>query len=984
MDTRNLNELKTIHKTNFTINTPSRLVTVGEEDRYPPSNSIHKHIRAEIAHKNKQYIYIATFNTLTLRTNESLTELIIALSNIKWSIVGLSEVRRHGEAIEDHGNFIFYYNGVTPGQFGTGFLVQKALSSYIDEFIGISERITILNLKLPNTEMWSIMQIYSPTEQSNKTEIDDFYAMVTNSIKLHTHNNLIVMGDFNARTGNRVDGEEVVLGPYCSGKRTRNGRKLLHFAYENNLKILNSLFKSRDSNRWTWISPNGRYKNEIDYILSNKNKQFQDCRVINNLNFNSNHRMVRAKLLLNSCKKARPFKVKQTRKMTLDNNDNLKAKLNNFIECTKDLNTQYKYNKLEEILEHKTCISKKRQSTTKWLSNKTIELLRTRAELISLAKKTKRTRQQIAEISKEIKSKMRRDRQKYRLGLLKESIQGTGGIKKATKQLIGKVEWIPNISDQHKKRKTRRLEIMSIATEFFRNLYTKQNVSQLIDLTGGDRVPDILPAEVEKSIKTQKKDKAPGLDGIVNETLIENMKQLVPIFTSMFNEILQSEAIPEQWTISTIVLLYKKGDKNDINNYRPISLMSNIYKVFAKVILNRITKTLDECQPREQAGFRSGFSTIDHIHVVKQLFEKGREFNMTFYCCFIDYSKAFDSLEHNSIWQALKNQGVENQYIRILEHIYRNSKAKIKLEKEGKEIRIERGVRQGDPISPKLFTAVLEEVIRKLDWQDCGLKINGENLTHLRFADDLIIFSSSKEELQTMISSLEIESRKVGLIMNVEKTQAMTNGLQEQIIINNKIINYTDEYVYLGQIISPIDMTSKEIDRRIGHAWKLYWSQKEIMKNKEISIFIKRKLFDTCILPVLTYGCQTWSLNKNHLRKLEACQKAMERSMMGKKLSDRIRTVDIKKYTKTKDVTVTIKNLKWKWIGHTIRGKEKWSKTIMFWFTRDRNRKRGRPPRRWVDEIKFVAGGKWTRAANDRQKWRQLGEAFANRHTDIT
>ena len=55
----------------------------------------------------------------------------------------------------------------------------------------------------------------------------------------------------------------------------------------------------------------------------------------------------------------------------------------------------------------------------------------------------------------------------------------------------------------------------------------------------------------------------------------------------------------------------------------------------------------------------------------------------------------------------------------------------------------------------------------------------------------------------------------------------------------------------------------------------------------------------------------------------------------------------------------------------------------MFWFTRDRNRKRGRPPRRWVDEIKFVAGGKWTRAANDRQKCRQLGEAFANRHTDI-
>lgn len=424
------------------------------------------------------------------------------------------------------------------------------------------------------------------------------------------------------------------------------------------------------------------------------------------------------------------------------------------------------------------------------------------------------------------------------------------------------------------------------------------------DLSNTEMVPEIMYAEVLSTIKSQKKDKTPGADGINNEFLISNKDLLVPLLTNIYNEVLQHEIIPDQWTKSTIILLHKKGDKNNINNYRPISLVSNIYKVFAKIILRRLTKILDENQPREQAGFRSGYSTLDHIHVIKQLFEKSKECNIIFYCCFVDYSKAFDSLIHEKIWQALKNQGVDIKYIRILKNIYLNSTAKIKLEKEGSEIKIKRGVRQGDPVSPKLFTAVLEEVFRQLDWERYGLRINGENLSHLRFADDLIILSHSAEELQIMLQELDKESSKAGLIMNLEKTKVMTNGPQKlPIYINNTKIEYVNEYLYLGQLISPIDLTTKEIERRIGHAWRTYWSLKDIMKSTVMSMAIKRKLFNTCILPVFTYGCQTWALTKAHIKKLEVCQNSMERSMLGKKRSDRIRIKTIKRNTKLKDMT---------------------------------------------------------------------------------
>lgn len=929
---------------------------------------------------------MCTLNTRTLRTPESLNELELALSHIKWDIVGLSEVRRLGKNIEDHGSFLMYYKGVTPGQYGTGFLVKPELKPYIEEFIGISERIVILNIKLPHRkqkEIWSIIQVYSPTELSKKIEIESFYSSLTDAIKTYGHKNLIVMGDYNARIGSRGIGEELVMGPYCSGKRTRNGGKLIQLAYENNMKILNSVYKQRNNNRWTWISPDGLHKNEIDYILTTKPKMFHDCRVINNLNFNTNHRMVRAKLHFTTSKKDRPFILKPTTTL-IENSQNLKENLENFTRLTGHLDTQNKYEKFEELLHTKESRKPKiKYNSAKWLTRETKELLKIRTELISLPGKTKQDRQNISKISNKIKVNMRKDRQRHRLALLENCIERTGGTKKVKKQLLEKIDWIPNISDKTGKCKTSRPEIISIATSFFRDLYIRKDSNHPTDITGGSVVPDILPAEVEKAIKTQRRDKAPGADGISNEFLTVNIDILVPPLTNIFNDVLHSENIPNQWTTSTITLLHKKGDKNNINNYRPISLMSNIYKIFTKIILNRMTKILDESQPREQAGFRSGYSTLDHIYVVKQLFEKAKEFNITLYCCFVDYSKAFDSLKHDKIWQALINQGVEIKYTRILKNVYENSKAKIKLDREGEEIKIGRGVRQGDPVSPKLFTAVLEEVFRKLNWDECGLSINGENLSHLRFADDLIIISPSKDKLNKMICDLDTESQKVGLCMNTLKTKAMTNGKQEPIYVNNHRIEYVNEYLYLGQIISPHDLTTKELDRRIGNGWKQYWNLKEVMKNKEMSMTIKRKLFDTCILPVLTYGCQTWALNKSHYKKLEICQNAMERSMMGKRLSDKVRNIDIKKCTKTKDITTTIKKLKWKWAGHTIRGREKWSKAIMYWFTRDKKRKRGRPTRRWEDEIKSAAGGCWTTIARDRDKWKELGEAFAyKRHTN--
>jgi hypothetical protein len=136
--------------------------------------------------------------------------------------------------------------------------------------------------------------------------------------------------------------------------------------------------------------------------------------------------------------------------------------------------------------------------------------------------------------------------------------------------------------------------------------------------------------------------------------------------------------------------------------------------------------------------------------------------------------------------------------------MYKNSNAKVRTEIEGEIFRTKRGVRQGDPISPKLFTCLLEIIFRKLNWnrKRVGININGRRLSNLRFADDIVIFAKSTTELQEMMTELNTRSKEMGLLMNQTNTKIITNSTETSIIIEGTPIQYCKEYNYLGQTTS--------------------------------------------------------------------------------------------------------------------------------------------------------------------------------------
>lgn len=413
-----------------------------------------------------------------------------------------------------------------------------------------------------------------------------------------------------------------------------------------------------------------------------------------------------------------------------------------------------------------------------------------------------------------------------------------------------------------------------------------------------------------------------------------------------------------------------------MRNYRPISLISHLCKLYMKILMIRMEADLDRHQPPEQAGFRSNYSTTDHIFTINQLIEKCNEYNKKIFFCFVDYQKAFDTLEHVHIWKALKDQGICDKYIRIVKNIYENSTSKIKLERTGRSFKINRGVRQGDPFSPKLFNAVLQSIFAKMNWKDKGLVVNGVKLNNLRFADDGALIAETAEELNSMLIDLVAESEKTGLLINWKKTKIMSNMTMQEFKVGNNTVEVVKEFKYLGTNIAFEKREDKEVNKRISSAWRAFWSYKRFFTNEKLAIYHKRRLMDMVILPVFTYGAATWSLSDHSIHRLQVEQRAMERIFMKVSLRQKLRNEKIRKKSKIIDVADHAKQLKWRWAGHVARqDSNRWSKIVEDWEPKGK-RAPGRPNKRWKDDIVVCGSIFWKRKAQNRQKWKDMEISF--------
>ena len=203
---------------------------------------------------------------------------------------------------------------------------------------------------------------------------------------------------------------------------------------------------------------------------------------------------------------------------------------------------------------------------------------------------------------------------------------------------------------------------------------------------------------------------------------------------------------------------------------------------------------------------------------------------------------------------------------------------------ESEPFPIKRGVRQGDPISPKLFTASIEDIFRKAELTD-GIDIDGETLTDLRFADDVALLTKTPQQMESQMNTLNNISKTVGLKMHKGKTKFMINyPNQDSLCIENEEIEKIEHYNYLGQTTYLRETTKEKIKCSIRTGWSGFGKNREVFLDEELPMSFRRQVFEQCVVPSMTYGCQTWTLTKAMGQKLRTAQRAMERKMLKLKI----------------------------------------------------------------------------------------------------
>ena len=380
---------------------------------------------------------------------------------------------------------------------------------------------------------------------------------------------------------------------------------------------------------------------------------------------------------------------------------------------------------------------------------------------------------------------------------------------------------------------------------------------------------DITFEELKECVFNSKKGKAVAEDLISNEFLKTSSSKMLKTVLYLFNQCLSHGVYP--WRTSLVTPLHKKGDIYNPNNYRAIAVASNLGKLFSSILLQRLISFRQMTNPDtpNQLGFCKNAQTADHVLTLTTIVNKYVKKQKTkVYACFVDYAKAFDSVCREALLHKLWTMGIQGRFFICVEDMYSGSIAKIKLlNKLSEKIEILCGTEQGHPMSPELFKCFIHHLSVELN-NISGLStptLNSVQVTHLLWADDLVLLGLDPKSLQAMLDTLSSYCIDWGLTVDTEKTAIMVFNrsgrlLKESLLfkLGETKIPSTREYCYLGVTFILIGALKVAQEKLRQKGLRSYFSLKRMLDMRGLRKAVLFRLFDALIGPVVSYGSQVW------------------------------------------------------------------------------------------------------------------------------
>ena len=939
----------------------------------------------------RKCIRIGQWNVRGLNALGKLSILSKELERLEIGICGLSETKwsDEGHFQTTDGHTVLFAGERGREHHGVGIWINKSIARSLLSYNPVNGRIISATFGGKPRDI-TVIQCYAPTADKPDEEIEQFYRDLGKVLTETPKRNVIVItGDFNARVG--ADGvEEEISGKFGHGERNDRGQTLIDFCAENKMVITNTLFRLHSRHRYTWQHPNGNTRSQIDYILINRQwkQAINNSRTSLSADCDSDH-----KLLILTLKMR--FKKNNVSKPVLLDMDKLK---NNEYRQLYQIEVMNKFQELERINEPRTpdelwkqlkevtidtaekMLRKKGNKCKNWISSETFELIKKKRE--ARGKSTT----EYNRLRSEVQKMLRRDKQAEldQLCTELESNAKKGNsrsvfqtVKKLTKQFQPKTTAINN---RNGKKLVEPEKVCDRWKEYCEELYDGEVENVQIEVA--EKEPPPLKEEIRRAVLQAAVRKAAGPDGIAVELLKYGGEMTLNKLHEICTEVWQSGIWPEEWTHSVFFPIHKKGDILQCNNYRTIALVSHASKVLLKVILERIKTKLETEIAQEQAGFRPKRGTRDQITNLRIILEKAKERNQPLYFCFIDFTKAFDMVQHDQLWMIMLEMGFPPHLVQLMRNLYSQQRAAVRVANlVSTWFKVKKGVRQGCNLSPCLFNILAEHVMRKaLQGFRGGFKIGGRIINNLRYADDIVLVATSLKEMQELVKRVEEVAKEFNMLINAAKTKVMTNTMKTMnVMVDGGTLEQVNCFVYLGSNISNDADCTKDVKARLAMGMVVMNKLVKIWKNKSISNNTKIRLMKSLTWSVATYGCESWTLKKEEERRIQAFENKCIRKLLRIPWTKMMTNDQVYKMAGTRrDLLGHIRGRKLRYFGHTLRNVQETVESSVMTGLVEGDRGKGRPRICWFDNIKVwtgLSGSKLFQAVRDRRAWSALAHS---------
>lgn len=503
-----------------------------------------------------------------------------------------------------------------------------------------------------------------------------------------------------------------------------------------------------------------------------------------------------------------------------------------------------------------------------------------------------------------------------------EEVREDKQMYRAMKELLKNKQQRTYLTNEENKEILNEEEAGNLAKSHFQEKFLKEEMEKISRNETKRLSRPITFIETKEAIKKLNNGRAAGEDGIVAEMLKYAGDHIIGEITKILNAIIEGQTEESnRMGKGILILLQKPGKaKGILGNLRPITLLNTIRKTLSSIALKRIRPKIEEFLSSSQAGFRKGRSTTDVIWTHKWKIARSITYQAEEYCILgIDLSQAFDTINRKKLMEILKGILDEDEY-NIISVLLKETTLEIQWNGKciGDYFETNIGTPQGDSLSPVLFIIYLEAAIQdffkelnnEIDKDHNYAKKNenkGQKTSYVSYADDTDFFGKDMKQLRDMEKIMESSFKKWNLKMNLDKTELVKVGKNEEDWKKSK---------KLGTLLGD----EEEIKRRkqlsqlaMSKLWKIW------LKGKKVKIPTRVRLYNAYIKPILTYNASTWAITKQQEESLNAFHRKQMRRMMNIHYPNRISNKKVYEKTGTRPIAVDITRARWKMLGHCLR-----------------------------------------------------------------